>query len=417
MRTDWDVIVVGAGLAGLAAGATAVAGGARTLVLESAQPGGRARCVTKGPYLFNMGPHAFYTGGPGMTVLRELGIEPDGVPAPFPTYRLLKDGRLHGVPSGATSIARTTALGKADKVQFATLFGRLPLMRPDRYASVSVEDWIADQGMRPGVAAVVRTIIRLATYAADTDTVSAGAVIRQLQIGARPGVLYLHGGWAQLIDALAARVEVRSGAKVAALEAGDGRVGVRVDDEVLCAGHVVVAAGAPAAVASVLGVDPAWGELGEPATGACLDLGLTRVPSPGYVLSVDGPIMGVTQSPPARQAPEGHAVVTTIRYGATEARADRAALDEHVSRLGVHPEDIAESRFLARMIVAGALPLASRGGLSGRPGVGDSGLPGVTIAGDWVGPDGMLADAALASGHAAARNALAGMGRARTLVA
>src|SRR6185312_93993 len=121
--------------------------------------------------------------------------------------------------------------------------------------------------------------------------------------------------------------------------------------EVLRAGHAVVAAGAPAAVASVLGGDPGWGDLGEAATGACLDLGLTRVPSPGYVLSVDGPIMGVTQSPPARQAPEGHAVVSAIRYGATEARADRAALDAHVAHLGVQASDIAESRFLARMVV------------------------------------------------------------------
>ena len=417
MRTDWDVIVVGAGLAGLAAGATAAAGGARTLVLESARPGGRARCVAKGPYVFNMGPHAFYTGGPGLAVLRELGVRPDGVPAPFPTYRLLKDGRLHTVPSGPASIARTTVLGRADKVQFATLFGRLGLMKPERYASMSVEDWIADQNLRPGVAAVVRTIIRLATYAADTETVSAGAVIRQLQIGAKPGVLYLHGGWAQLIDGLAAKVEVRPGAEVSVLEAEGGSVGVPVDGEVLRAGHVVVAAGAPAAVASVLGGEPGWGDLGEPATGACLDLGLTRVPRPGYVLSVDGPIMGVTQSPPARQAPEGHAVVSAIRYGATEAGADRADLEEHVAHLGVQASDIAESRFLARMVVAGALPLAARGGLVGRPRVTDSGRPGVTIAGDWVGPEGMLADASLASGYAAARHALAGLGRAPALVA
>lgn len=35
-----------------------------------------------------------------------------------------------------------------------------------------------------------------------------------------------------------------------------------------------------------------------------------------------------------------------------------------------------------------------------------SGLPRVFLAGDWVGPDGVLADAALASGHAAGLAAL-----------
>jgi pyruvate/2-oxoglutarate dehydrogenase complex dihydrolipoamide dehydrogenase (E3) component len=35
-----------------------------------------------------------------------------------------------------------------------------------------------------------------------------------------------------------------------------------------------------------------------------------------------------------------------------------------------------------------------------------TGLPGVYLAGDWVGPAGLLADAALASGHDAARRAV-----------
>ncbi len=59
------------------------------------------------------------------------------------------------------------------------------------------------------------------------------------------------------------------------------------------------------------------------------------------------------------------------------------------------------SRFLAHLTVAGALPRAATGGLAGRPTVVDTGVPGVTMAGDWVGPDGLLADAALASGRAA----------------
>jgi len=58
-------------------------------------------------------------------------------------------------------------------------------------------------------------------------------------------------------------------------------------------------------------------------------------------------------------------------------------------------------RFLAHMTVSGALPRAGSGGMAGRPGVDDTGVPGVTMAGDWVGPVGLLADASLASGRAA----------------
>ena len=47
---------------------------------------------------------------------------------------------------------------------------------------------------------------------------------------------------------------------------------------------------------------------------------------------------------------------------------------------------------------------------AGRP-VTDTGTPGIHLAGDWVGPDGLLADASLASGHAAGLRALDGVER------
>jgi hypothetical protein len=83
----------------------------------------------------------------------------------------------------------------------------------------------------------------------------------------------------------------------------------------------------------------------------------------------------------------------------------------------VAPDDVVSDRFLARMVVSGAMPRAETGGLPGRPRVTESGQPGVLIAGDWVGPDGLLADASLASGHEAARLALLAIDRGSVLVA
>jgi phytoene dehydrogenase-like protein len=56
MRADWDVI--GAGLAGLAAGAAATRAGSRTLVLDAHVPGGRARVTETEGFVFNRGAHA-----------------------------------------------------------------------------------------------------------------------------------------------------------------------------------------------------------------------------------------------------------------------------------------------------------------------------------------------------------------------
>jgi hypothetical protein len=119
------------------------------------------------------------------------------------------------------------------------------------------------------------------------------------------------------------------------------------------------------------------------------------------VLSLDEPLYATVQSPPARQAPEGGAVVAAIRYGARSAALDRPQLEALVSTAGVAPDDVVVRRFLARMSVYSALPLAETGGLAGRPGIDDTGVPGVSMAGDWVGPEGLLADASLASGRAA----------------
>jgi len=415
MRTDWDVIVVGAGLAGLTAGATAATGGADTIVLEAHQTGGRARTVAKAGYVFNMGAHAFYRGGPGAKILCSLGVEPDGAPGPFPRYKLLKDGELHVMPTGPSSLMSTTAMGAASKAQFVRLLGLLPAMRPAKLSGTTVDEWIAEHNMRPDVAVIVRALIRLSTYVADTAELSADAAIGQLQIGGRAGVLYLHGGWAQLFEGLSRRVQVENRCKVASLEPDGHDVVVRTTDAVLRTRRVIVAPGTPTATRALLPADPGWPELGRPVTAACLDLGLTRVPSPGYALSADQPLLGVVAGPPARLAPEGRAVVQAIRYGATDADSDRRSLDDHVGRLGVDTADIETSRFQARLVVAGSTPRAADGGVPGRPRVTDSGQPGIYIAGDWVGPEGLLADAAIASGHQAAREALRNLEQAPAL--
>jgi hypothetical protein len=110
-------------------------------------------------------------------------------------------------------------------------------------------------------------------------------------------------------------------------------------------------------------------------------------------------------------------VVQAIRYGATDAEADRRSLERHVARIGVKTADIDATRFLARMVVASSTPRAVDGGLPGRPRITDSGQLGVYIAGDWVGPEGLLSDASIASGHQAARAAVAHLGRTPAQIA
>ena len=173
--------------------------------------------------------------------------------------------------------------------------------------------------------------------------------------------------------------------------------------------QVVVAVGPPAAARALLPDPPDWGDLGTPVTAACLDLGVRRPPRPGYVLGIDEPLYATTQGPPARQAPAGRAVVAVLRYGARSAAVDRPALDAHRRLAGVSDDDVLAERFLASMTVAERCPAPHGEDCPGGRMSGSTGTPGVHLAGDWVGPEGLLADAALASGAAAGRRALAGL--------
>ena len=126
MTTNWDVIVVGGGLAGLAAGATAARHGASTVVLEAHSPGGRARTTERDGCIFNQGAHALYMAGAGCRVLQSFGIRPTGSAPPVHRYRVLADGALHALPSGPATLLRTTYFGTRDKAQFGRLLGLLP---------------------------------------------------------------------------------------------------------------------------------------------------------------------------------------------------------------------------------------------------------------------------------------------------
>ena len=89
------------------------------------------------------------------------------------------------------------------------------------------------------------------------------------------------------------------------------------------------------------------------------------------------------------------------RYGATTATEDRPRLEALSAQAGIRDADVVARRFLAKMVVHTALPSVDGGGMAGRPSVAVAERPGAFLAGDWVGPVGLLADASFASGEVA----------------
>lgn len=419
-----DVIVVGGGLAGLTAAAVAARAGRRVRVFERAPGlGGRAATHVEAGFSFNLGPHALYRGGPGLGVLRELGLEPKGSPPPVNGY-VLRGGKLHTLPGGFFSLLVSGLLPLGGKLEVARLLARATKIDTAELMGVTVADWLArltHAESRDWLAG----LLRVSTYANAPAVQSAGVAVEQLKQAFTHGVLYLDGGWRTLIEglhavAVAAGAEVAHGTGVAAVVASDGAVrGVRLSSgEVVRAGAVVLA-GTPAMAQGLLAEVAEAGRTraavlaasAVQARAACLDLGLKALPRPKsrFVLGADQPLyLSVHSGIAAGLAPEGGATVHVARYLAPEdvgadAEPELEALMD-LAQPGWR-EQVVARRFLPSMLVAGGIESARAGGFAGRPPVQAVDVAGLLLAGDWVGADGHLAGASLASGRAAGQAA------------
>lgn len=150
-----------------------------------------------------------------------------------------------------------------------------------------------------------------------------------------------------------------------------------------------------------------------PVRAATLDIALTTLPNHEVLgtYGVDNPLYLSTHSAYARLAPNGGAVIHVMKYlGSSlqpDLKADRRELEELMDLVQPGWRKVAvKERFLPNMIVSNALVDASQGGIYGRPDVKVPGTENLYIIGDWVGPEGLLADGSLSSAKRAAEKVL-----------
>lgn len=392
-----QVVIAGAGLAGLAAAATAARAGARVLILDEKSPGGRARTDEMDGFRFNRGPHAVYVAGAGRQVMNRLGVRPATHTPPLRGARVLVSGELRQPLSRHVLGARAAA-------QLTAVFTRISRTSRGDSPRLSTRDWLATMDLTPRAAAMLEFFVRVTSYVADLEPMPADLAIGQLRMGLR-GVGYPDQGWQALVDGLRARAteagaQLRAHTPVTGISGEPGAWKVRtLSGEEIPAAAVVVATGTPAGTRRLLPADPGWNGLGSEVTAACLDLGVRHTRT-RLTFGIDEPLYLSPHAPAGKLAPAGMGMVHVMRYGATSADADRAQLEEFAAMAGITTGDVAISRFLPKMTVATALPAVGTG-LAGRPPVAVEEMPGLFVAGDWAGPTGWLSDASLASGEQA----------------
>ncbi len=396
-----DAIIVGGGLAGLTAAAYLARSGRSATVFERAdRVGGRAQTTDAGGFKLNFGPHALYKTHAAGQVLADLGIRvAGGTPSGKRSYAVYR-GVLHTLPIGFLSMLTTGLLGLGEKLTVARVLGGLSRMDVEPWRGVPLRAWVESVSDSAVVRDLIYANTRVATYANMPDELDAAAAIEQVRGAYTGGVQYLDGGWQTMVDALR-DAAVSAGARVvtgAAVESLSGTTVTLADGSEHTADAIVIAA-SPRVVTDLTG--HAWRLT--PVRAACLDIALHTVPNPRsvFALGIDEPTYYSLHSAYADLAPDdAGAVIHVAKYLAPDddGHAAREGLEALVDTLQPGWRDCtAEVRYLPRITVSHAAWSPA-----GRPGVALSDR--IYIAGDWVGDEGMLADAACASGRLAARS-------------
>ncbi|MEX2237551.1 MAG: FAD-dependent oxidoreductase [Dehalococcoidia bacterium] len=416
------IAVVGGGIAGLATSLQlARAGCDVTLYERSAAVGGRAVTTQNNGFHFNLGPHAVYPRSQKM--LRDLGVELRGGNPDLKNGAYLFDGReFHRLPSTASSLLGSSALSMGDKFEASLKLNGILNDDGDGLERLTVEQWVSNRLHSQQLRRFLHTLIRIASYTHAPDRLSAQVGAQQIR---QTDVLYLDGGWQTIVDSLRALVEdagvmINTEQRVEAIETREDTYSLRLAGGEEAVVSAVVLAVAPPEVSRLLAEDR-FGSVREklaaavPVQAAILDVAVSRRPARSVVLPLDRPLYYSVHSSVARLAPEGSAILSAAKYltpGApSDAESDRKQLEDWLTLIEPAWRNVAvEQRFMPNLTVYNWLPSVAQGGLAGRPAV--QAAPGVYLAGDWVGPEGMLTDAVLASSLKAAKLAAAHASRA-----
>lgn len=423
------VAVIGGGLAGLSA-ALNIARLARdevsvTVFERSPNPGGRAQTTHKDGFSLNFGPHALYLGGAAFPFLKELGIDPAGATPPTTRATAFYKGKSMLLPLTFADILQTTLLGFMDKLRLLAFMSRLNSFDESSVESLTVNEWIdSDKGLRNGgkaLKSLVATLVQLTTYTGDMSKLSAAAGVRQLKLAVSGGVSYLHGGWAQMINALVeksqqAGVEIVGGYEVneifRSVETGKITVVFKNAQQSALSQTFdgIILAVPPNAVNSILGKTHASQkvkvlELGderlEDVRAACLDICLSQLPYPEktFALGVDEPVYYSVHSSAARLAPANGALIHLAYYLKGDETGDHQ-IEKRLEKVmdDLQPgwrEKLVYKRYLANIAVTHKLLTVKDAKLGGYW-TEKTNEPDVFRAGDWVGTH-PLADGSLGS--------------------
>jgi phytoene dehydrogenase-like protein len=317
-----------------------------------------------------------------------------------------------------------TDLSQSEQAEWAKLMGGLGQIDADSLRALSLREWAENNIRLERVRLFFYAMCRQACFFGDMNVLSAGYAIKQAQLAAL-GVIYVEGGWQTVVEELRERA-VKAGATIATgckaehILLSDGSVrGVLLSDGTEIAASAVIAASGPDEVCRItpdserttLGK---WKAESHPIYAACVDIALKRMPYPErlFAVGLDQPLYYSNHSASVKLSENGANVIHLMKYNDNlnnnDSKADEKMLYNllHLVQPGWDKEVVA-ARFLPRLHIAHASRTVLLNGGGPAPGPAVPEVRGLYVAGDWVGTEGRLADAAMASAKLAAQQAAA----------
>jgi|CXWL01.1.fsa_nt_gi phytoene dehydrogenase-like protein len=350
-----DVVIIGAGMAGLATGALLSKQGKRVTILEKGNAiGGRAYCYEEKGFTFNYGAHGMYTPESGSLgeLMARLGRAVPACGYPEATRSYWQHGD-HFSSMGAKphQLMTTPLFSIGQRVTVAKLMLSLRGEKLDRLSpELTWGQWIDTKTDDAYVREFMLAFGTVNSYTNPSSGLSAAFFIGHLQrtMFAKDFVGYMHGGWRSMYETWVDEIQtgggtIATGARVEQLEVQDGAIvaayagSTRYEADAFVCTLPPQDAPAIAPESSPLRAEmERWSTL-EEVRAYCIDLGLSRslrTDDATFVFDVQGALYYSIHSESAPDlAPAGCQLLHAMAYLSPEESRDETLRDRRGDEL------------------------------------------------------------------------------------